>query len=159
MVCQYISCSLSIFSLSTMTAWQATEPTITSLANKSLKITLPAYGPFKKSFLCLCQTVIEAYYATGAKQTFVGIYIFLKQIVSTGQGVYLTDTCSANWSLTLSFVSTYLSVLPCIDKRHAPNETCFHMHCVFTALNNGMALMHFHGVFTCNARYRNCLKF
>ena len=47
----------------------------------------------------------------------------------------MTDTCSANWSLALSFVSTYLSVLPCIDKRHAPNETCFHMHCVFTALN------------------------
>ena len=71
----------------------------------------------------------------------------------------MTDTCSANWSLTLSFVSTYLSVLPCIDKRHAPNETCFHMHCVFTALNNGMALMHFHGVFTCNARYSNiCLQ-
>ena len=71
----------------------------------------------------------------------------------------MTDTCSANWSLALSFVSTYLSVLPCIDKRHAPNETCFHMHCVFTALNNGMALMHFHGVFTCNARYSNiCLQ-
>ena len=71
----------------------------------------------------------------------------------------MTDTRWANWSLTLSFVSTYLSVLPCIDKRHAPNETCFHMHCVFTALNNGMALMHFHGVFTCNARYNNiCLQ-